>query len=279
MDTETPDPGLAVGPAAAACPHCGGGCGGVANPTALHCAALTEMIGIGLTIARLVGKRVEEMGYLAHEDAIGLEIVSRATRRTIALHKRVYEDSRKTPEQLAAERAARAAAAGQAPPRERPEPGWPTAEAIANSEPGPSDRENLLSDMHERLLPAGAEIALLPEDVSAVMLGTLKELEIVPKRETWSDALMAHEISATHAEMKQIEAGRTAPAPDVDWREGVEFSKPPDGVTKIGRFTFGPGGVLLHQDPPERPESEWPPDILERPLPDLLRGRKPPGTG
>jgi hypothetical protein len=265
---------------AAACPHCGTGGGSVADSMPAICTMLTELAGYSLRWMRVATEQMEAAGVSpGHEQAVVMEIVSRSTRRTLALAAKIVTDSQKTPEERAAERAERAARAERARLREKITKVTQGAAAVVRREAGASEREYLLSDMRERLLYPDVDTALLREDVGPIVMRVLKDVGIAPKGETWSDALMAHEISATHAEMKQIEAGRTAPAPDVDWREGVEFSKPPDGVTKIGRFTFGPGGVLLHQDPPERPESEWPPDILERPLPDLLRGRKPPGTG
>jgi hypothetical protein len=256
----------------------------VAAPTALNVAMLSALAGIGMRMAEMMGERAEQAGYRAHEEAVVLEIVSRNVRRTIALSERLYEDSKKTPELLAAERAARAAAAERARLRETKETERPSPEALQKRESGPSDRENLLSDRHERLLHPDTDLALLSTDVSAVVLRVLQDAGVAPKREIWSDALMAHEISATHAQMQAADdasaAGRAAAAQGVDWREGVEFSKPPDVETKIGRFTFAPGGLLVSEEPLERPEAEWPPDILGgRPLPDLLRRRKPPDTG
>jgi hypothetical protein len=280
MNAETPDPGLAVEPAACPCPHCGAGGGGAAD---LIGDMLTELASLNMRMLRLSTEQAEAAGQLGHDEAVVHEIMSRNIRRTLALKARLYEDSRKTPEQLAAERARRAAAAERERLSGKREKVRLSAEQIIRRESGPSDREDLLRDLRERLFHPHMEIALLQGDVGTVVMGILKDMGIAPKNETWSDALMAHEIAATSAELSHIEAhraaGQDAAAEGADWREGVEFSKPPDVETKIGRFTFGPGGVLLHQDPPERPEGEWPPDILERPLPDLLRRRRPPDTG
>jgi hypothetical protein len=42
-------------------------------------------------------------------------------------------------------------------------------------------------------------------------------------------------------------------------------------VTKRGRFTFGPDGSVIAEEPRDVPQSEWPPDIVG--------GRDPPDTG
>jgi hypothetical protein len=266
MDTAPPDPGLAVDPSGA-------------DPTADDIAMLGELAALGMRMARRAEMQVEAAGQLDHDQAVVLEIVSRTVRRTIALRQRLFADSRKTPEQLAAERAARAERAERAEQarllgtRERVKRGL---NVLAES--GPSDRENLFADLYDRVLDHDIAMASTPEAIGALLLRLCRDVGITPQRETWSKALLAAEISATYAEMQEYDAERAA-AEGADWREGVEFSKPPDVETKIGRFTFGPGGMLMHEDPPERPEAEWPPDILERPLPDLLRRRRPPDTG
>jgi hypothetical protein len=282
MDTAPPDPGLAVDPAAAG-RHFGAG-GGVPDLTGALCGMLADLAGYHLRMVKLTTEQAEKAGHLGHEEAVVLEIVSRSTRRTLALMARLHAESKKTPEQLAAERAQRAAAAERALLREKKAKVERSAAAVVGREAGPSDRENLLSDLHERLLYPDIDIALLQEDVSAVVLRVLKDLKITPQQETWSDALMAYEFSAANADLARVEAeraaGQAAAAAGVDWREGVEFSAPPDVETTIGRFTFAPGGALVREGPRERPDAEWPPDILGgRPLPDLLRGRKPPDSG
>jgi hypothetical protein len=283
VDTETPDPGLAVDPAAPACPRCGAGCGG-ADPTGRICEMLMDLAGLGMRLVRLTTEQAEAVGRLGQEEAVVLEIVSRSTRRTLALAARLHADSKKTPEQLAAERAERAAAAERARLREKKDKVRLGAEALVKREAKPSDRESLLDDLRERLLYPDIDIALLREDVSAIMMRVLKDLRIAPKRETWSDALMAHEISASSAAIARLDAeraaGQAAADAGADWREGVEFSAPPDVETTIGRFTFGPGGQLLHEEPQDEPATEWPPDVVGgRALPDLLRGREPPDSG
>jgi hypothetical protein len=283
MDTTPPDPGLSVEPAARPCPHCGAGCGGVADPTGPIGDMLTELASLNLRMLRLSTEQAEAVGHLGHEDAVVHEIISRNVRRTLAMKARLYEDSKKTPEQLAAERAQRAAAAERARLRDKTATAPAAPGAAIKRESGPSDRENLLGDLRERLLHPDMEIALLQEDIGTVVMRVLRDVGIAPKNETWSLPLMAYEIAATSADFSRIEAeraaGQAAAASGVDWREGVEFSKPPDVETTTGRFTFAPGGLLSHEDPPETPESEWPPDILGRPPPDTLRRRKPPDTG
>jgi hypothetical protein len=114
MDTAPPDPGLAVDPAAAACPHCGAGCGGVVDPTADNLALLGELAAINMRVVRIAARKVEAADDLDHGPAMVLEIASRTLRRTIALRQRLFRDSRKTPEQRDAEQARREAAAEKA---------------------------------------------------------------------------------------------------------------------------------------------------------------------
>jgi len=284
MDTTPPDPGLSVEPASAPCPHCGAGCGGVADPTAADIAMLGELAAVGMRMVHRAEQQVEAAGQLDQEQALVLEIASRTVRRTIHLRQRVFANSKKTPEQLAAERAAhaaRAAAAAERVLRDKSKARVKRGFDVL-TESGVPDRENLFDDLWDRV---DHEIAAAstPEAVSALLLRLCRDAGVTPKQETWSKALMAAEISATHAEMLRLDAeraaGEAAVAAGADWRDGVEFSKPPDVENTVGRFTFAPGGLLSHEDPPERPESEWPPDILGRPPPDTLRRRKPPDTG
>jgi len=270
MDIAPPDPGLAVDPAP--CPHCGAGGGGVVDPTADNLALLGELAAINMRVVRIAARKVEAADDLDHGPAMVLEIASRTLRRTIALRQRLFRDSRKTPEQRDAEQARREAAAERARLSEKREKVRLSAEAMIRRESGQSDRENLFADLHERLLHPDIDIALTQQDVSTVVMRVLKDLGIAPKNEIWSDALMAYEISATHAEMTRIDAEReAAAAAGVDWREGVEFTPPPGVETKRGRFTFGPDGAVVAEEPLEPPQSAWPPGIVS--------GRDPPDTG
>jgi hypothetical protein len=216
MDTAPPDPGLAVDPAAAG-RHFGAG-GGVPDLTGALCGMLADLAGYHLRMVKLTTEQAEKAGHLGHEEAVVLEIVSRSTRRTLALMARLHAESKKTPEQLAAERAQRAAAAERALLREKKAKVERSAAAVVGREAGPSDRENLLSDLHERLLYPDIDIALLQEDVSAVVLRVLKDLKITPQQETWSDALMA----TSHASRRSGRPGRPPPPPA--WTGGRAWS-------------------------------------------------------
>jgi hypothetical protein len=265
MDTAPPEP------AASHCPHCGAGC----DPTGLLCGILTKLAGLQMRLAEMKIERLLAAGDYNADDAMAVEVVSRNVRRTAALAKRFYEDSQKTPEQRAAEAARRAAAAERALLREKKHKVAVSAEAVIKRESGPSDRENLLSDLNERLLYPDIETALLTQDVSAIVMRVLHDLGIAPKNEIWSTALMAHEIAAADAELSRFEAerkaGEAAMAAGGDWKEGVEFTPPPGVVTKRGRFTFGPDGSVIAEEPRDVPQSQWPPDIVG--------GRDPPDTG
>jgi hypothetical protein len=270
MDTAPTDPELAVDPSSH-CPHCGAGC----DPTGLLCQRLTKLADLQIQLVEMKIGRLLAAGDYNGVDAMAIEVVSRNARRTAALAKRFHEDSHKTPEQRAAEAARRAAAAERALLRDKRHKVALSAEAVIKRESGPSDRENLLCDMHERLLHPDIEIALLDQDVSTIVMRVLHDLGIAPKNEIWSPALMAREIDAAHDELSRFEAerkaGEAAMAAGVDWKEGVEFTPPPGVVTKRGRFTFGPDGSVIAEEPRDVPQSEWPPDIVG--------GRDPPDTG
>jgi hypothetical protein len=244
------------------------------DPTADNLAILAELAAIGLRVVRIAERKVQAADDLDHGPAMVLEIASRTLRRTVALRQRRFRDSQKTPEQRAAEQAQRLAALETARLGAKRETVKLGAEAVVRRESGPSDRENLLGDLRERLLYPDINLALRREDVSTVVMRVLKDLRIAPRNETWSDALMAYEISATHAAMQRIDAacaaGEAAAAEGVDWREGVEFTPAPGVETKRGRFTYGADGAVVAEEPPDVPQAAWPPGVVS--------GRDPPDT-
>ena len=138
------------------------------------------------------------------------------------------------------------------------------------------------------------------------MLGICKDLGIAPRNVIWSDALMEYEIAATKFELMRFCEGLKAKPPAAEPEAAVpdapaapEAAGPadppaapdapsagpadppaeaaPSGNRRVGSFVFGLDGAIVSVDPPGLPESEWPEDILHRPLPDYLR--KPPDTG
>jgi hypothetical protein len=245
------------------------------DPMAQDWAMLTELASLSMRMMRMMTAKAEAAGDLNEQEARVLDIVSRSARRTFALKARLVADSRKTPEERAAERAERAAEAERQRLIENRIKVKEGARSIAQRESAPSDHEKLLTDLNERLLDPRIDTALLHEDVSTVVLRILKEMGITPKGETWSDALMAHEISEASAALARYEAERAAGeasmAAGEDWREGIEYSPPPGVETKIGRFTFGPNGEVVREDPPDTPQAAWPLNVLS--------GRDPPDSG
>jgi len=215
-----------------ACPHCGAGGAAVADPMPAVCNMLVELASYSLRWMRLVTEQAEAAdGSPGHEQAVVMEIVSRSTRRTLALTARIHADSRKTPEERAAERAERAAKAERRRLQEKLHKVQRGAQAIITREARPSDRETLLGDLHERLLYPDVDIGLLHEDVGKIVMAVLRDMGVAPKRELWSDALMAQKISAASDELARYEAeraaGEAAMAAGKDWREGIEWGSPP----------------------------------------------------
>ncbi len=187
---------------------------------------------IGTAIVANIGQRFEASGgQIGHEDALVLEVVTRSVRKTIALRARLYADSRKTPEQLADERARRAEAAERARLREKRDKVGRGLRRVVETEPGLSVRENLLSDMNERLLDPDIDIALTQQDVTAIVLGICRDFGIVPQNEIWSQAALRAGIAEADEGRRRYEAeraaGLAAVAAGADWRVGVEFSSWP----------------------------------------------------
>jgi hypothetical protein len=236
MDTNSAGPQASSDAHPHACPHCGSGGGGVANPMPAVCGMLLELAGFSLRWMRLVTEQAEAgPGPPTHEQAVVMEIVTRSTRRTLALTAKLHANSQKTPEERAAERAERMAKAERRRLQEKMHKVERGATAIIRRESGQSDCEHLLGDLHERLFYPDVDIALLREDVSAIVMGVLKDMGVAPKGEIWSDALMAREISAASDELARYEAERAAGiaavAAGADWREGIEYSPVPEAET------------------------------------------------
>jgi hypothetical protein len=247
MDTNPPGPQASSDAQPHVCPHCGAcACGGVPDVSAENIAMLGVLAKVGTKIVQAIGEKFDATGHLSNEEAVVLEIVTRATRRTLALRERLNTDSQKTPEERAAARARRAEAAERA----RLDAKRHKVKRILKRalDAGQPDRENLLHEMYERLLDPDFDIALTREDVFAVVLRVCKDFGITPKNEFWSDDLLAAEIAATDADINRYEAeraaGLAAMAAGADWREGIEWGSPPDAAAP----------------PPDAPRGPDPPD-------------------
>jgi len=281
-ETNPADPAPPTDAAACGCPH--DGSLAMADPTAQHGAMLAELGQIGMVLARTLERQVEATGRVGAEEAALYEGVSRAVRRTVALHAKLHADSRMSEEQRAAERASRAAAAALASLRARKDAVRRAVEDTIRADAercqaAPGDTERLLGDLHERLLDPDIEAAFGQRDNSAIILGICKDLYITPRDEIWSDKLMEVEIPATAAALRRVAEDRLPP--DGSLADDVVAASPATagagGVhTKIGRFTCGPTGAVVRVDPPDEPSSDepspdWPTEILS--------GRDPPDAG
>lgn len=208
---------------------------------------LSEFAEITMLLARAVGRRIAETGHAGQAEKDMLDEVGKSLRRTLALRKRFYDDSLRTAEQRHAENLRRIEVQARAQFRVRKAAVQRVIEdeiRLHVERTGmPGDAERLLSDMHERLFDADIARASTKRDFDAICLSICKSLGITPRDDTWSDALMASETHLTLMEMREAIAEREA-------RE---------------------------VDPPE---SEWHPDVLNRPPADVLKDRDaPPDTG
>jgi hypothetical protein len=230
MQSDAPDPGLSSDAAEpgcghrGCCPHCGARSG---DPTDQNMAMLGELAEISMMLLRAVGRKVEATGEAGPADQEIIDSVGRTLRRTLAMHQRLYDDSRKTDKQREAESFRRIDAQVSAQGRMRRDLVRRKVEAeiaahvARQGEPG--DAERLLGDMHERLLDTDIEWATTRAEISAICLDLCKGLGIAPRDEIWSDAMMAFE---THATVEAMRADAAARVPPVDLLK--DRMKPPD---------------------------------------------------
>ena len=246
---------------------------------------LDELAECGMVMVRALRRKTAAAGGPDETMRKLMDGFGAGVRRTLALSQKIEDETRKTAEQRHAESLRRIEAQAMAKYRVRF-----TAirklvedEVVAHAEQRgvPGLREQLLVDMHERLLDADIERATTQMDISAIILSICKSMGITPRKEIWSDALMAVEITRMRDDMVSAEAAReareAAPAEVL-----VPEPQGPGEFVKIGGATFNPAGSFVCKDPPEPDESTWPEDILHRPPIDLLAMRqkgRPPDTG
>ncbi len=229
---------------------------------------LGELAGLAMAMARMLSRQVEAAGRVYPDDVGMLEDVSRVVRRTIALRMKAAADGRMTDAQRVAARMRQAEAAGRAEVRAAREAVGRGMEAGIRAEAAergapPSDTERLLCDMNERLLDLDIAKADTFEAKSGIILDLCKALGITPRREMWSHTLMKVRISEEAATLRRFAAGLKDPGVPIE-----RPAPPPGGYPKIGRFTFGPTGAVIAEDPHD---PEW--------AETLRRARKPPDSG
>jgi hypothetical protein len=144
---------------------------------------LTELAGIGIRLVRLVEANVEAK--LAQDPAADLgradqmfARLSRSIRQTLALKAKLAEMGRK---RTAASETEQADIVRRDRRRARVERA--VAETIEAA--GSSDRENLLSDLYERLLDPDIEADLATGSIGEMVAGLCDDLGIKPYREIW----------------------------------------------------------------------------------------------
>lgn len=255
--------------------------GALADPRAEIMAVLGRLRDVGMAVAESLGRQVAALGTAGVAEGEMYEVVARSVRRTAALELRIYEDSRKTPEQRHAESLRRIDAQARAQYRERKAAIVRSVETAIQAhvaEHG-GDAERLLSDLHERLLDTDIMRAATKAEFDAICLGICHDMEIVPHGTTLSDVSMYAAIDETKAEIDRVLAARVPPP-------GASLTAPDEpytgGPTKIGRHHFDATGRCVGEDPPE---AAWSDEIVQRPPMDLFAERvkfqnsKPPDTG
>jgi hypothetical protein len=283
MDHALPDPGLASDPPTGG----GGGCvpsDEVAAARARHCVMLNDLAEVGMVLAGALRRQVETTGQCGPDEAASYEIIYRAVRRGIALRDKLLDESGLSEEARAAARAARDAVATERRLVVRRNQVRRAVERTIEVEVkvrglGRSDRERLLADLHERLADPDIERALTRAEYRAIIEGICKDLEITPRKETWSDRALVAGIADTAAELQRV-AEQFSPSaaaaadlaacadapPDAAPEEAPEEAPAgspaaaADGAAplrKIGRFTFGPGGAVVAEEPMEPGFGDW----------------------
>jgi hypothetical protein len=290
MKPASPEPGLASDLPAGGEPLCDASDEMVAA-RARHCAMLGDLAEVGMVLAGALRRQVEATGRCGPEEAASFDIISRAVRRGIALREKLLDESSMTEQERAAARAARAAAAAAARLVARREQVRVALERTIEAEVrarglGRSDRERLLCDLHERLGDPDIARAFTEADNRAIIEGICKDLEITPRKETWSIRAMEIGVADTAAELRRVAAQFSASAAaaaavaDRAVRSDAPAEEPPaascvtltpEGLRKIGRFTFGPDGSVVAEEPMEPGIGEW--------AKQYQRKRDPPDTG
>ena len=289
MDPEAHAAGLSSDAPAEGCAHCRAcpQCGAGALPDAVtqdNLDALAVLRDLGVLMLQTTHRKVAATGEVTDGDRAVLVDAGRSVRQTTSVIHKINGDAKKTPAQRHEENLRRIDAQENARFRlrratlQRAIEGEIEAEVARRGVPG--DRENLLADMHERLLDPSIDRADTPMEISAILLRICQGMGITPRNEIWSDALMQYEIHRTNEQVRNAVAAHTPP-------EGVVPTVPvpepqgPGEEVKIGSVTFNPDGSFKCRDF-DPPEEDWPEDILHRPPIDLLQMRqkgKPPDTG
>jgi hypothetical protein len=150
---------------------------------------LSELAGIGMRLARLVEANVEAK--LAQDPAADLgradqmfARLSRSIRQTLALKAKLAEMGRKRATASETEGLQHQADDARLRSRKTKVERAVTETIEAAS---PSDRENLLSDLYERLLDPDIEADLATGSIGEMVAGICDDLGIPPDREIWKD--------------------------------------------------------------------------------------------
>ena len=173
---------------------------------------LSELARIGMRFARLVEANAEAK--LAQDPAADLgradqmfARISRSIRQTLALKAKLAEmRGKRSAASLTEERQRQADAARRRWRKARVERA--VAETIGTER---GDSENLLSDLHERLLDPDIEADLASGSIGETVAGICDDLGLKPDREVWKDKGW-YLTENWHARLAKAEAA--APAPE-----------------------------------------------------------------
>jgi hypothetical protein len=206
---------------------------------------LKDLARIGMRLAGLVEANAQAR--MAQDPACDLgradqmfARVSRSVRQTLAFKAKLAEMSQKRAAGILKEDQAREADATRRR-RRKARVERAVAETI-EADSGPSDRENLLSDLHERLLEPDIEADLASVSIGELVAGICDDLGLRPNRKTWKQKGW-YLTENWHSRLPEPEPGEQAPKESLKvqatrFLEEVDAMMNPDGPPK----KFNPRG-------------------------------------
>ncbi len=195
---------------------------------------LRELAQIGMRLARLVEENAEAKMALDPAANLGradqaFAKIARSVRQTLALKAKLAE--------MAAKREQHTLKQAQTQQADTARLHWRKVRlerAVAETIDVTSDAENLLTDLHERLLDPDIEADLASGSIGEMVAGICDDLGIAPDRAVWS-AKGWYLTEGWHARLPKPDSA--APEPEIPWAERVApFLAEMDRVTCPVRY-------------------------------------------
>jgi hypothetical protein len=216
---------------------------------------LRDLAQIGMRLARLVEVNAEAK--MAENPASDLgradqmfARVSRSVRQTLAIKAKLAEMLEKRIAAIWKEDQEQEAEAARK--RSRKARVQRAITETIESQAGPSDRENLLSDLCERLLEPDIEADLASRSIGELVAGICDDLGIKPDRKVWKDKGW-YLTENWHSRLPEPEPG--PPAAEIPWKQRIAPM-----LAMIEATTCPPEGPFLPSGTPNPWWKGWPDD-------------------